>query len=146
MTQENLIPFRCNISSTDTSVALGLRILLDDQVIFDQSHITENIPFECLISDVDQQHVLIFEMSGKTQAHTVVNEAGEITKDALLKLTNFSIDDIELVNVQTTFKYEHNFNGTGDKVVEPFYGSIGCNGQVIVKFSTPIYLWLLENM
>jgi hypothetical protein len=145
MTQENLIPFRCNISSTDTSVPLGLRILLDDQVIFDQSHITENIPFECLISDVEQQHKLIFEMSGKTQEHTLVDDSGEITKDALLKLTNFSIDEIDLINLKT-FKYEHNFNGTGDKITEPFYGHMGCNGQVIVTFSTPIYLWLLENM
>jgi hypothetical protein len=145
MTQENSIPFCCKIATTDPSVPLGMRVLLNEQVIFDQSHVKEDVSFECWIPDVDQQHTLIFEMSGKTQEHTVVNDAGEIVKDALLKLTNFSIDEIELDNIKT-FKYNHDFNGTGEKTTDPFYGHMGCNGQVIVQFSTPIYLWLLENM
>jgi hypothetical protein len=145
MTQENLTPFRCEISSSDPTVPLTLRVILNDQVILDQQHVTETIPFEYWIPDTDQEHTLIFEMSGKTQQHTVVDDAGEIVKDALLKLTNFSIDEIDLINLKT-FKYNHDFNGTGEKTTDPFYGHMGCNGQVIVQFSTPIYLWLLENM
>jgi len=145
MTQENLTPFRCEISTSDPTVPLSLRVILNGQVILDQQHVKETIPFECWIPDAEQQHTLIFEMSGKTQEHTVINDAGEIVKDALLVLTNFSIDEISLDNIKT-FKYEHNFNGTGDKTINPFYGNMGCNGQVIVEFSTPIYLWLLENM
>jgi hypothetical protein len=145
MTQENLTPFRCEISTSDPTVPLMLRVILNDQVILDQQHVTETIPFEYWIHDVDQEHTLIFEMSGKTQEHTVVNDAGEIVKDALLKLTNFSIDEIDLINLKT-FKYNHDFNGTGEKTTESFYGHMGCNGQVVVQFSTPIYLWLLENM
>ena len=145
MTQENLTPFRCIINTTDPTVPLNLRVILNGLVILDQQHVTETIPFECWITDVEQEHTLIFEMSGKTQQHTVVNDAGEIVKDALLKLTNFSIDEIDLINLKT-FKYNHDFNGTGDKTTESFYGYMGCNGQVIVQFSTPIYLWLLENM
>ena len=145
MTQENLIPFRCEISTSNPTVPLMLRVILNGQVILDQQHVKEIIPFECWIPDAEQQHTLIFEMSGKTQEHTVVDDAGEIVKDAFLKLTNFSIDEIGLDNIKT-FKYEHDFNGTGKKTTDPFYGDMGCNGQIIVQFSTPIYLWLLENM
>lgn len=145
MTKENLTPFRCQINTTDPTVPLGLRVTLNDQVIFDQAHIKENILFEYLIPDGDQQYVLIFEMSGKMHEHTVINSAGEITKDALLTLTNFSIDDIDLTNIKT-FEYQHDFNGTGELATHKFYSELGCNGQVIIKFSTPIYLWLLENM
>ena len=145
MTQENLTPFRCEIRTSDPTVPLSLRVILNGQVILDQQHVKETIPFECWIPDAEQEHTLIFEMSGKTQEHTVINDAGEIVKDALLVLTNFSIDEISLDNIKT-FKYEHNFNGTGEKTTDPFYGDMGCNGQVIVQFSTPIYLWLLENM
>ena len=95
MTQENLTPFRCKISTSDATVPLMLRVILNDQVILDQ-HVKETIPFECWIPEVEQQHTLIFEMSGKTQEHTVINDAGEIVKDAFLELTNFSIDDIDL--------------------------------------------------
>jgi hypothetical protein len=42
--------------------------------------------------------------------------------------------------------YTHNFNGAGAETQEKFYGEIGCNGIVSLKFSTPIYLWLLEHM
>ena len=28
----------------------------------------------------------------------------------------------------------------------PFFGNMGCNGYVSLKFATPIYLWLLEHM
>ena len=116
MTQENHVPFRCEISTSDANVPLHLRVILDDQVILDQPHVTDLIPFECWIPDTEQQHTLIFEMSGKTHEHTVINDAGDIVKDAFLKLTNFSIDEIELNNVKT------------------------------FEFTTPFYLWLLENM
>lgn len=145
MTQENQVPFRCEISTSDATVPLHLRVILDGQIILDQPHVKDTIPFECWIPDAEQQHVLVFELSGKTQEHTVVNDAGEIVKDAFLKLTNFSIDDIELNNIKT-FEYEHDFNGTGEKTTDQFYDYMGCNGRVVVKFSTPIYLWLLENM
>jgi hypothetical protein len=42
--------------------------------------------------------------------------------------------------------YTHNFNSTGPSTQDKFYGELGCNGTVTVKFNTPIYLWLLEHM
>jgi len=43
-------------------------------------------------------------------------------------------------------QYQHDFNGTGNPTIDKFYGEMGCNGTVSLKFTTPIYLWLLENM
>jgi len=42
--------------------------------------------------------------------------------------------------------YVHDFNGTGKFVNKQFFGEMGCNGTVELKFSSPFYLWLLENM
>jgi hypothetical protein len=70
-----------------------------------------------------------------------------MTKDARLKISDIEFDGIELdymVTQQAT--YTHNFNGTGPETQENFYGEIGCNGTVSLKFSTPMYLWLLEHM
>jgi len=42
--------------------------------------------------------------------------------------------------------YTHNFNGTQAETTDKFYGEMGCNGTVSLRFTTPIYLWLLETM
>jgi len=72
---------------------------------------------------------------------------------------NFKIDDIDISSMLTNYpnqlysdmpthiiQYCHDFNGTQPAVVDRFHGSLGCNGTVTLKFTTPIYLWLLENM
>ena len=42
--------------------------------------------------------------------------------------------------------YTHDFNGTQPEIEDTFFGEMGCNGTVSLRFTTPIYLWLLENM
>jgi hypothetical protein len=44
-------------------------------------------------------------------------------------------------------EYHHDCNGTAQQVIlDKFYREMGCNGTVSLKFTTPVYLWLLENM
>ena len=37
-------------------------------------------------------------------------------------------------------------NGTQESVDDDFFGTMGCNGTVRLKFSSPVYLWLLETV
>ena len=75
------------------------------------------------------------------------DENGQIVKDACLKISNFTIDNIELGHtVFEQCKYHHDFNGSQDPVVDKFYGDMGCNGTLIFLFQSPIYIWLLVNM
>jgi hypothetical protein len=86
-------------------------------------------------------------MKNKTLDDTVVDDTGNILKDARLVVSNLSFEDIELN--QLVFQravYTHNFNGTQDTIKDEFYGEMGCNGTVDIEFTTPIYLWLLEHM
>ena len=56
-------------------------------------------------------------------------------------------DDIEIDQIVSELaEYHHNFNGTQPAIVDQFYGEMGCNGTLRLEFTTPIYLWLLENM
>lgn len=100
------------------------------------------------INDDDEaEHVLIFELSGKTSAHTKVDETGAITQDVTVSIEDVSFDEIKLGHlVCEKTVYEHDFNGTAPLVQDKFYGTMGCNGTVRMEFTTPIYLWLLENM
>ena len=136
-----------DIETSDAECPLGVEIWLDDTVLLTNNHVQEKICFSHDISDDDGEHELRVVMSGKTSDHTRVDEAGNIVKDATLSISNFEIDSLD-VN-QLFFEksvYTHDFNGTQPKIADSFYGVAGCNGTISFRFSTPIYLWLLENM
>ena len=95
----------------------------------------------------DQSHVLEFVLSDKTIDHTQITDQGEIVSDVTVRIQDIAFDDIEIDQmVSELAEYHHDFNGTQPAIVDRFYGEMGCNGTVRLEFTTPIYLWLLENM
>jgi hypothetical protein len=126
---------------------LGVEIWLDDTVLLTNNHVQEKIAFNYNIRDDDDEHKLRVVLSGKTADHTRVDEAGNIVKDATLQISNVVIDDLD-VNQLFLEKcvYTHDFNGTQSEIQDTFHGIAGCNGTISFEFTTPIYLWLLENM
>ena len=136
-----------DIETSDAECPLGVEIWLDDAVLLANNHVQEKICFSHDINDDDGEHELRVIMSGKTSDHTRVDEAGNIVKDATLQISNVVIDDIEINQLfLEKCVYKHNFNGTQPEIEDTFHGVAGCNGTISFKFSTPIYLWLLENM
>ena len=134
------------ISSTGTD--LHVSVTLDDQVIYDDRPglTPSTVTYEFDDTD-DREHMLIFQMQNKLPEHTTISDTGEILKDTVIQISNLSFDDIELGHMFTEHaRYHHDTNGTTDPIIDTFYGEMGCNGRVEMRFSTPIYLWLLENM
>jgi hypothetical protein len=132
---------------TDTSIPMGFEVLLDGVSMFKTDHVTGPCQVTFDINDDEATHKLQFVMTGKTQEHTVVNEHGEITSDSLLKVSNILIDDIVLDQfLNKLVEYNHDFNGSKDTTTDKFFGIMGCNGTATFEFTTPFYLWLLENM
>ena len=137
----------CSISNTDPSVPLGLEVWLDQKLIFDQPRISGPIQFVHIIPDEDGEHEIRWVMKNKTIEQTKMDEQGNIIKDACLVIKDVKLDDIELGEIfNNVARYYHNFNGTGEPTEQNFYGEMGCNGIILMKFSTPAYLWLLENL
>jgi hypothetical protein len=135
------------IDPTDKASGLGLEIWIDDRQIFNQDLVLESHTFTCELDDVDGNHELRFILKNKTQQHTIVDDQGNIVKDSCVVISNLTFDEISLGHILTEKAvYLHNFNGSGPETQDKFYGQIGCNGTVSLKFSTPMYLWLLENM
>lgn len=136
-----------SISPTDSSAELGIRVRLDGEVLHENSHVKESYNFSHEISDCEADHELEIELFGKNSAHTKIDEAGNIVKDAMLTIKDVEFDGIDVSRIFTIVgKYHHDFNGTQSPTVAKFYSDLGCNGVVKVKFKTPVYLWLLENM
>ena len=155
----NTVKLEFDVGTTDAECKLGVRVTLDNNIIYDNSHVTTTDHITHDINDRDDNHVLEIELYGKLPQHTEIDEAGNIVKDALITVENFIIDDIDISSILTCYpnglysdapthivQYCHDFNGTQQSVVDRFQGPMGCNGIVTLKFTTPIYLWLLENM
>ena len=136
-----------DIETSDAECPIGIEIWLDDAVLLSNNHVQEKIAFDYNIGDDDGEHELRVVLTGKTADHTKVDEAGNIVKDATLQISNVVIDDIDINQLfLEKCVYTHNFNGTQPEIADTFHGVAGCNGTISFEFSTPIYLWLLENM
>ena len=136
-----------NVETSDAECLLGLEIWIDNKLLLKNNHVQDKITFVQDISDNDGEHELRVVLTGKTSDHTQIDQAGTIIKDATLTISNFEIDDLDVS--QLFFEkgvYTHDFNGTQPEIVDTFFGVAGCNGTISFSFSTPIYLWLLENM
>jgi hypothetical protein len=142
------ISLRIKIENTDPSKKLNFEILLDNTRIFYSDHIIDPVDFSYKLNDdAETNHILEFVMTSKTSDCTQIDSQGNIVSDAMLSVKFIEFDEIDIFNTFTEISvYKHNFNGTKPAVQEKFYGNIGCNGRVEFKFSTPFYLWLLENM
>lgn len=141
------VQISCKINTSDSLARLGLEILLDNNVIFDSDHIQEEIDFNYDLNDDEGEHLLNFVMKNKTVTDTQVDSDGNIVKDARLIISDLAFDGIKLNQIFIEQAvYVHNFNDSGDTTLDKFYGEMGCNGSVNLEFTTPIYLWLLENM
>lgn len=131
-----------------TGSDLRLIVRLDDEVLYDHYPTIESIYVEREFADHgDRVHLLSWEMQGKLPEHTEISPSGAILRDRHITVTDMAFDNIQLGHVfsQTT-SYHHDTNGTTGVITQPFYGVMGCNGRAEMRFSTPIYLWLLENM
>jgi hypothetical protein len=74
-------------------------------------------------------------------------QAVEIVNDIGIKISDLTFAEIKLGHTfLENAVYHHDFNGSQAPVQDAFYGEMGCNGHVELKFTAPIYLWLLEKM
>ena len=138
----------CTLDTTNPTASLGFEAWVDDQKFFDSNHVQARQPIVIEIADNDGEHELRFVLKNKTSDHTQVDETGNIVADAMLIVTDLAFDEIQLGHMVTEQAvYTHDFNGTKQLTQDKlFYREMGCNGTVSLKFSTPIYLWLLEHM
>lgn len=130
---------------------LGIELWLDKNKFYDNtvSPGTHHVIYE--FDGNEGEHCFKIKLKDKNKnahnEHTKINEAGEIISDALITVSNVHLDEI-LIDQMMCEKAEYVHDGNGSKTiaVHKFYGDLGCNGHVQLKFSTPVYLWLLENM
>jgi len=145
------IHININLGSIFFNKAPNVSIRLNKQQVFDQPIIEDtNISFTTDLKD-DSQHELNIMLYGKTEDDTNIATNGEIFEDTLVFINDIKIEDISIFKTLEAkecedWYYEHDCNGIEEFKKYPVRDTMGCNGSVIVKFITPTYLWLLENL
>ena len=99
---------------------------------------------------------LIIKRSGKDKGQTVVNDNGDLLKDQLLHIKGIEIDEIDIGALVFEGVYTPEYpepwasqqRKAGLKLQESFKNvtAMGHNGTWQFKFTSPFYMWLLENL
>lgn len=138
------IPIEFVLAPNHEPGMLTVKVSIDDRECF-HGIVDKPTPIRVEVEDAETQYELRIELLGKDLSHTRINEAGEIIQDNVITVSDLRVDGLDLV-LYKVMTYTNDTNGTTETISQPFYGIMGCNGVVSMKFSTPIFLWMLEVM
>ena len=106
--------------------------------------------------DEGKEYNLVIKRSGKDKNQTVINDKGDLLKDQLLHIKSIEVDEIDLGSLIFSGVYTPEYpepwatqqRQAGVELPESFKNvtSIGHNGIWEFKFTSPFYMWLLENL
>jgi hypothetical protein len=136
-----------------------------DILVGDVSHFkgeitgTENNPdiieFESELEE-NKDYSLLINRSGKSNKQTIINENGDILKDQLLHIKSIEIDEIDLGGLVFEGVYKPVYlepwatqqRESGNELPKTSKNvtRMGHNGEWRLNFTSPFYMWLLENL
>jgi len=136
-----------DIVSTSAACPFHIEIWLDQSKLLALDNVEDCVHFTYELSDDDGEHELKIVLQGKLPEHTKIDEQGNMISDSTLQISNVTIDELDINKLfLEKCVYTHNFNDSQPDIRDTFHGIAGCNGTISFEFSTPVYLWLLENM
>jgi hypothetical protein len=153
------LKFRLELYSTRWDKTPRAEILINSHSHFNQEITgTEKEPtvieFEHELTE-GEKYSLIIERAGKDNRQTVV-ENGQIVKDQLLHIKSIEIDEIEIGALVYSGLYTPQYPkqwleqqaALGNVLPESFKNvtAMGYNGRWELGFTSPFYMWLLENL
>jgi|TARA_B100001564_G_C20270285_1_gene503472 hypothetical protein len=103
-----------------------------------------------------KQYELILDRKGKDKTQTIVNDKGDILHDQMLHIKSVEIDEIEIGTLVYEGIYKPNYpepwatqqHEAGVDLPQTCKNVtvMGHNGTWTFRFSSPFYMWLLENL
>lgn len=141
------LKFKIGLSGTFWNKHPAYSILINNQIVADGSITGEEVQYVEFSADVSDSsdNSLTIRLENKDSTDTVQNEdKTAIVKDMLLNIDSIEIDEISLGTLlwsaSTYTPDDSQFPETKNCV------NLGWNGSYTIKFNSPFYLWLLENM
>lgn len=142
------LKFKIGLSGTYWDKKPAYSILIDgvEQVSAIIDVESDSVFYQEFTADLtEEQHTLTIRLDNKTNDDTVQNDdKTDIIKDMLLNIVSIEIDDIELGILKWSESEFIADNPANPNIKECV--NLGWNGAYTLKFTSPFYLWLLENM
>ena len=147
--QEENLQFKISLTGTYWDKKPQFSVWLDDHVVI-QSEIASKseqiINFERRITE--GAHELKIRLENKTDTDTVIGN-DEVVKDMLLNISDITVDDISLGNLLWSAEYildrPQQYQGQTITKLDNCV-NLGWNGTYVLKFTSPFYIWLLEQL
>ena len=149
----DILTFKIGLSGTYWNKRPQYSIMLNDvkyqaDTVQTASDETFYVQFSAEL-DTGIDHVLKVRLENKTPLDTVVQD-GAIVSDMLLNIVSIEVDDIDLGAILWTHShyYTDHPHKVNDQIVTHLDRcvNLGWNGSYQLKFDTPFYIWLLENI
>ena len=148
MEQESL-EFAVTVSGTYWSKKPQFSIWLDNKVIIQTEISSEALQTHKFTHTIDEgEHVLRIKLENKTDSDTLIVDSN-VSKDMLLNIDDITIDDISLGNLLWSAEYilDHPQQYNGQTITKmDNCVNLGWNGTYVLKFTSPFYIWLLEQL
>lgn len=154
------LKFKLELHATMWNKPPVAEILIGDRSYFnDEIKGTEDKPdiieFEHEFNE-GKSNELIIKRSGKNKHQTVINDKGDILKDQLLHIKRIEIDEIDIGALVYEGEYTPEYpepwatqqKTAGNELPKSLKNvtEMGHNGTWRFTFSSPFYMWLLENL
>ena len=151
--EKEILHFKIGLSGTLDNKGAEFKILIDDKEMIHQQLYGSAVQYFEFDSEIDEgNHKLIVQFLNKESSDTVKNNNGEIISDLLLNIESIEIDEIDLGSLKWThndyvpeYPDDYEAKNSSPKIVKNCV-NLGWKGSWILPFTSPYYIWLLENM
>jgi hypothetical protein len=160
MPDKEILHFKIGLSKSSESKHPKFTISVNDTqfvngALSGPANQTEYFEFDTEISEGECS--IVVELLNKTIHDTVLDSDGNIVEDLLLNIDSIEIDEIDLGSLLwTASEYRPNYPDSyktymaelGQDLPEFLTDcvNLGWNGRWVLSFTSPFYIWLLENI
>ena len=126
---------------------LLITFFIDNRVIYFDNSGKNSVCIQKKIKLEENVHELKIKIQNKNEANTLIDHKSKILQDTLFNLENLSFDGIEITNLilQRDDIAQFYVNNKPTDIIHKTL-EYGHNGTFHMKFSVPVYDWLLETL
>ena len=136
------VDIEIDLSSKFWNNAPRAKVWLDDTVLLQASELTQPTKVTYSGQLEEGEHEIRISLHGKDGVTDTVIEDGKIVKDQILNIDEITFDGIPLgFLLHSVGEFKSDSGEVTSNMV-----NLGVNGTWTMKFTAPIYLWLLEHL
>lgn len=142
------VKFDITLSGTYWDKVPEFKISIDDQE-FVNSSVTDSETFSFNCDLTEEEHILKIEFINKEDSDVKKDQYEDpvnfqVLADMILNIEKIFIDDIELENLKWSLSEFIPKDSRRETLTQCV--NLGWSGTYQIKFKSPVYLWLLENL